>query len=296
MRTRPAWWHAVLVVLLAADGAVPSLPLAGPGRFVRTSTPTAPKLAAAPRPRRVGVSIQSVESAQFLQPATTPHALRSAGSAGTPVVGQVGRLAETHVQPALARPSGPPLIASDVPLTRSLIKSLLECDLSVDGEDLLSGPRLGAGGVLHASLPLLNSTQEVTLSHFAHLFFNISAVRQLLIEAAAVEANPPSLHDIFQELGFAGNVREEVSAIELQLLEVRSRAAYGKLFRHNLGLIHQELNKHKTCTALERADLWQEGTLGLLRAIQYARGARAERGSRTRGEHRDRSRAPPAAC
>mmetsp|Transcript_8226 Transcript_8226/g.22647 ORF Transcript_8226/g.22647 Transcript_8226/m.22647 type:complete len:470 (+) Transcript_8226:59-1468(+) len=164
------------------------------------------------------------------------------------------------------RPTGsPPLIAPGVPLTRSLISSLLACDLSVDGEDLLSGPRLGAGGVIHANLPLLNSAQEVTLSHFAHLFFNISSTKEAL-RAGGSEAS--DLFEVFAALGYEGQIRSEVKELELHLLEVRSRAAYGKLFRHNLGLIHQELNKHKSCTALERADMWQEGSLGLLRAIQ----------------------------
>jgi len=152
-----------------------------------------------------------------------------------------------------------------MPLSRSLVSSLLACDLTVDGEDLLSGPRLGAGGVIHANLPLLNSAQEVTLSHFAHLFFNISSAKEMLRNSGMEVVG---LHDVFTALGYEGTIRDEVSEIELQLLEARARAAYGKLFRHNLGLIHQELNKHKSCTALERADMWQEGSLGLLRAIQ----------------------------
>jgi len=247
MRRSAAGWLA-LVVLLAAEGAVPSLPN-GWSRLSRMHTPVTPLLAG---PRAAHVAISAVTSPDVHAP-TANGATRPA------------QLGERPCEAPRAMPNVPPLIASGVPLTRSLISSLLECDLSVDGEDLMCGPRLGAGGVIHANLPLLNSAQEVTLSHFAHLFFNISSVRDQLSGAGA---SAPSYHAVFEAMGYVGNVREEVSAIELQLLEARSRGAYGKMFRHNLGLIHQELNKHKTSTALERADMWQEGTLGLLRAIQ----------------------------
>lgn len=239
---------AAVVVLLAAEGAVVTLPARG--GLARAHPPVASK---PPAPYRA----QLVANFAFGEVhASEPLAAGRAQLFERPACG---------APPQAQRSASPASGVSGVPLTRSLISSLLECDLSVDGEDILSGPRIGAGGVIHASLPLLNSAQEVTLSHFAHLFFNISAVRDQLAQASGAR---PTLHDVFDALGYRGDVRSEVSAIELQLLEVRSRGAYGKLFRHNLGLIHQELNKHKTCTALERADMWQEGTLGLLRAIQ----------------------------
>jgi RNA polymerase sigma factor (sigma-70 family) len=269
-----SWEGLLLVVLLALDGAVPSLQATSPNLFI--TIPSAPKLAL-PRPRRI-LATRSVGAAQILRTGSASHALAATGDAySAPVFAHAAGNVLHHfgrAAPSEPRASSEPDAREDafggMPLTRALISSLLECDLSVDGEDLLSGPRLGAGGVIHANLPLLNSAQEVTLSHFAHLFFNISTTRQTLREAGR---DPPSLHEVFETLGYAGDSRQEVSAIELQLLEVRSRAAYGKLFRHNLGLIHHELNTHKTCTALERADMWQEGTLGLLRAIQYARPA-----------------------
>ncbi|KAJ1628560.1 hypothetical protein T492DRAFT_1017127 [Pavlovales sp. CCMP2436] len=250
---------ALLLVLLAADGAIPSMPLPVRRAPARLHATAAPMLAQPRRAQIDGVATYSVLGRFSAEPAPVQR--------GPP-------LHASAVQQLPQWPSGPPLVAHGVPLTRALIGSLLECDLSVDGEDLLSGPRLGAGGLIHANLPLLNSAQEVTLSHFAHLFFNISSVRESYRDAGHA---PPGFHEVFQALGYRGAIRDEVSAIELQLLEVRSRAAYGKLFRHNLGLIHQELKMHKTCTALERADLWQEGSLGLLRAIQLFDPARKVR-------------------
>lgn len=240
---------AAVVVLLAAKGAVPTL--SASSGLSRMHAPVSATKLPGGRRAQLATNSMAIPEMHISEPREARTAHLFEGPPGEPELPEL--------------PIGPPLVVSGVPLTRSLISSLLECDLSVDGEDIMSGPRIGAGGVIHANLPLLNSAQEVTLSHFAHLFFNISSVRDHLTRA---RATPPSYHDVFEALGYKGDVRKEVSTIELQLLEVRSRGAYGKLFRHNLGLIHQELNKHKTCTALERADMWQEGTLGLLRAIQ----------------------------
>lgn len=72
-----------------------------------------------------------------------------------------------------------------------------------------------------------------------------------------------------------------MSDTEFRLREALGRGAYNKLFVHNQGLIYYEVNKlfpnWRTATVMEKADLLQEGSQGLLRAIRLFDPARAVR-------------------
>lgn len=72
-----------------------------------------------------------------------------------------------------------------------------------------------------------------------------------------------------------------MSDTEFRLREALGRGAYNKLFVHNQGLIYYEVHRlfpnWRTATVMEKADLLQEGSQGLLRAIRLFDPARAVR-------------------